>query len=104
VMGINSRNKTVAAAAERVALNTIIQGSAAELMKKAMISIAEALKAGGYKTRMLLQVHDELIFEVPPEELDRIKELVRTEMEGAEKLSVPLRVGIESAQRWGDMH
>ena len=104
VMGINSRNKTVAAAAERVALNTIIQGSAAELMKKAMISIAEALKAGGYKTRMLLQVHDELIFEVPPEELDRIKALVRTEMEGAEKLSVPLRVGIESAQRWGDMH
>lgn len=104
VPGINSRNKTVKAAAERVALNTIIQGSAAELMKKAMASIANALKEGGYRTRMLLQVHDELIFEVPDDELDDIRQLVRRLMEGVETLSVPLRVGIEDSVRWGDMH
>lgn len=104
VMGINSRNKTVKAAAERVALNTIIQGSAAELMKKAMTAIFARLAEGGYRARMLLQVHDELIFEVPVEELDAVRTLVRDCMENAEKLSIPLHVGIEDAERWGDMH
>ena len=104
VMGINSRNKTVRAAAERVALNTIIQGSAAELMKKAMTAISARLAEGGYRARMLLQVHDELIFEVPLEELDAVRTLVRDCMENAEKLSIPLHVGIEDAERWGDMH
>ena len=104
VMGINSRNKTVKAAAERVALNTIIQGSAAELMKKAMTDIFARLAEGGYRARMLLQVHDELIFEVPVEELDAVRTLVRDCMENAEKLSIPLHVGIEDAERWGDMH
>lgn len=104
VVGINSRNRTVKAAAERVALNTIIQGSAAELMKKAMISISERLEKGEYRTRMLLQVHDELIFEVPDDELEAVRRLVKECMEGVETLSVPLHVGIEDAVRWGDMH
>lgn len=104
VSGINSRNKNVKAASERVALNTIIQGSAAELMKKAMADISRRLEEGGYRTRMLLQVHDELIFEVPAAELDEVRSLVRSSMENAAKLSIPLTVGIEDAVRWGDMH
>lgn len=104
VMGINSRNKTVKAAAERVALNTIVQGSAAELMKKAMVTIDTRMKEQKLRSRMLLQVHDELIFEVPPEELEAMRTLVRDSMENVEHLSIPLHVGMEDAVRWGDMH
>ena len=104
VVGINSRNKTVKAASERVALNTIVQGSAAELMKKAMIAVDGEMRKRALSSRLLLQVHDELIFEVPSDELDEMKSLVRECMEGADSLSVPLKVSIESAERWGDMH
>ena len=104
VAGINSRNKTVKAASERVALNTIVQGSAAELMKKAMAAVFCEMKKRSLRSRLLLQVHDELIFEVPEAELEEMKILVRECMEKADALSVPLKVSIESAKRWGDMH
>lgn len=104
VLGINSSNKVERAGAERVAVNTVIQGTAAEIMKLAMISIDRALDEGGFRTRILLQVHDELIFEVPIEEKDAVAELVRSRMENAVKLSVPLRASLEFGESWGDMH
>ncbi len=104
VQGINSRNKNEKQAASRVAVNTVIQGTAAEIMKKAMISIAAELEKRNLKSRMLLQIHDELIFEVPPEEEEELYALVREKMESAVKLSVPLKAGIEFGSRWGDMH
>ena len=73
-------------------------------MKKAMMAIYGDLKDRGLKSRILLQVHDELILEVPDGELDEVTALVRDRMENAAQLSVPLRAGIESGKRWGDMH
>ncbi len=104
VLGINSSNKVERAGAERVAVNTVIQGTAAEIMKLAMISIDKALTDGGYKTKILLQVHDELIFEVPDDEKDAVAALVKEKMESAVRLSVPLRVSLEFGSSWGDMH
>ena len=101
---IRSSNKTIRSMAERVAVNTVIQGTAAEIMKKAMIAMAAELKKRNLKSRMLLQVHDELIFEVPEQEIEEMKTLVRSCMENAMKLSVPLKVGLETAGRWGEMH
>lgn len=101
---IRSSNKTIRSMAERVAVNTVIQGTAAEIMKKAMIAMAAELKKRNMKSRMLLQVHDELIFEVPEAEIDEMKDLVRSCMENAMTLSVPLKVGLETAGRWGEMH
>jgi len=101
---IHSSNKTVRAAAERMAVNTVIQGTAAEIMKKAMLSIASRMKEEGLKSRILLQVHDELIFEVPEDEIPVMEGLVRDCMENAYSLSVPLRVEIETGRSWGEMH
>ena len=101
---IHSSNKTVRAAAERMAVNTVIQGTAAEIMKKAMLSIASRMKEEGLKSRILLQVHDELIFEVPEDEIPVMEDLVRDCMENAYSLSVPLRVEIETGRSWGEMH
>ena len=101
---IKSSNKTVRSTAERVAVNTVIQGTAAEIMKLAMIAIDRQMKERNLGSRMLLQVHDEVIFEVPESETEEMKELVRTCMENAMKLSVPLKVGLETAGRWGEMH
>ena len=104
VLGINSSNKVERAGAERVAVNTVIQGTAAEIMKLAMISIDKALTERNLETRILLQVHDELIFEVPEAEEERVAMLVRDKMENAVKLSVPLRASLEFGASWGDMH
>jgi DNA polymerase-1 len=101
---IKSSNKTVRSTAERVAVNTVIQGTAAEIMKLAMISLSKAMEEKGMKSRMLLQVHDEVIFEVPESEVDEMKTLVRSCMEQAYRLSIPLRVGIETGHSWGEMH
>ena len=101
---IKSSNKSILAAAERVAVNTVIQGTAAEIMKKAMLSLFEEIKAQKLGSRMLLQVHDEIIFEVPVDEVEVMKRLVQTCMENAYKLSVPLRVGLETGMSWGEMH
>lgn len=101
---MRSSNKVVAAAAERVSVNTIIQGTAAEIMKLAMISIHNEMARQHVKSKLLLQVHDEVIFEVEQEEEKLMYNLVKTCMENAYKLSVPLRVGIEFGSSWGEMH
>ncbi|MEK6683823.1 MAG: DNA polymerase I, partial [Nitrospirota bacterium] len=87
---------------ERAAINTPIQGSAADLIKLAMIRIARRLKDEGRRSRMLLQIHDELIFEVPEDEIEEITRLVREEMEGAMTLSVPLKVDIGVGANWNE--
>jgi DNA polymerase-1 len=101
---INSRNAIVRGAAERNAVNAPIQGSAADIIKIAMINIYNKLEAGNYKTKMLLQVHDELVFDVYKPELDTIKTLVKTEMENAFILDVPLDVELDTGLNWLEAH
>ncbi|MCP4055218.1 MAG: DNA polymerase I [Mesoflavibacter sp.] len=101
---INSRNAVVRGAAERNAVNAPIQGSAADIIKLSMINIFEKLEAGDYKTKMLLQVHDELVFDVYKPELDEISKLIKTEMENAFTLSVPLDVEIGLGDNWLEAH
>ncbi|MEW8978133.1 MAG: DNA polymerase I [Symbiobacterium sp.] len=86
--------------AERMAINTPIQGTAADLMKRAMIAVRRAMREEGLSARMILQVHDELVFECPEGELDRLARLVKREMEGAMKLDVPLKVEIKAGPDW----
>ncbi|OYX28364.1 MAG: DNA polymerase I [Flavobacteriales bacterium 32-35-8] len=101
---INSRNAVVRGAAERNAVNAPIQGSAADIIKIAMINIYDKLEAGNYKTKMLLQVHDELVFDVYKPELETIKTLIKTEMENAYKLEVPLDVELGVGNDWLEAH
>jgi DNA polymerase-1 len=101
---IGSRNRTERMAAERVAVNSPIQGSAADIVKKAMIDVTRLLEARGLKTRLLLQVHDELIFEAPQAEAAKAARLIRGAMEGAVELDVPLRVSVETGKAWGELH
>jgi DNA polymerase-1 len=101
---INSRNAVVRGAAERNAVNAPIQGSAADIIKIAMIHIHNKLEEGDYKSKMLLQVHDELVFDVYKSELEPIKTLVKTEMEHAYKLSVPLVVDLGVGNNWLEAH
>ncbi|AMM94163.1 DNA polymerase I [Peribacillus simplex] len=99
---ITSRNFNIRSFAERTAMNTPIQGSAADIIKLAMINMNKRLKSEGLKTRMLLQVHDELIFETPPEELEILKVIVPEEMENAIELNVPLKVDYAFGPTWFD--
>ena len=101
---INSRNATARQAAERDAINTPIQGSAAHLIKVAMVKVDRALKAESLRTRMVLQIHDELLFDAPLDEVERVKEIVRREMTGALDFGVPLDVGIGVGSNWLDAH
>ncbi len=101
---INSRNAIVRGAAERNAVNAPIQGSAADIIKIAMINIYNKLQEGDYKTKMLLQVHDELVFDVYKPELDAMKTLIKTEMESAYKLDVPLDVEMDIGDNWLEAH
>lgn len=101
---INSRNQVVRGAAERNAVNAPIQGSAADIIKIAMINIHRKLKEGNYKTRMLLQVHDELVFDAHKDELEELKPIIKAEMENAYKLSVPLDVELGIGQNWLEAH
>ena len=100
---IESRNPNQRGFAERTAINTPLQGTAADLIKLAMISIDRKLTERGLKTRMVLQVHDELLFEVPMDETDEIETLVRTEMEGVVKLDVPLVADLGFGANWRDL-
>lgn len=95
-----SSNKTVRSFGERTAINTPIQGSAADIIKLAMVRIHRELKTRGLATKMILQVHDELIFDVPKEELPQVKEMVREHMENALKLEVPLTVEVKAGPNW----
>jgi DNA polymerase-1 len=97
---INSRNQVVRGNAERNAINAPIQGSAADIIKIAMIKIQYRLQKENFRSSMILQVHDELIFEADPTELERLKDLVINEMSGAAKLDVPLKVDWGTGQNW----
>ncbi|MCB0373717.1 MAG: DNA polymerase I, partial [Muricauda sp.] len=101
---INAGNQVVRGAAERNAVNAPIQGSAADIIKIAMINIHKKLTEGQYKTKMLLQVHDELVFDCYKPELDTMKELIKSEMEHAYKLSVPLDVEVGVGENWLEAH
>jgi len=87
---------------ERIAINTVIQGSAADIIKRAMINVHRRLKAEGLQAKMLLQIHDELVFEFPAAEQDRLKELVIAEMAAAAKLAVPLKVDVMVGPNWAE--
>jgi DNA polymerase-1 len=100
---IESRNPNQRGFAERTAINTPLQGTAADLIKLAMISIDRKLAERNLKTRMVLQVHDELLFEVPTSESAEVEALVRAEMEGVVKLKVPLVADLKSGSNWRDM-
>ncbi|MFT5022153.1 MAG: DNA polymerase-1, partial [Colwellia sp.] len=101
---INANNAIVRGAAERNAVNAPIQGSAADIIKLAMIDIQKRLETQGFQTKMLLQVHDELVFDVYKPELEQIRELVTTAMESAYSLSVPLSVEIGTGENWLQAH
>jgi len=101
--GINSSNGMLKSGAERAAINAPLQGSNADVIKKAMIDIQDFLIAGNHKTRMLMQVHDELIFEGPEDERGLIADLKKL-MENAVQLKVPLKVEGETAANWADAH
>jgi DNA polymerase-1 len=100
---ITSRNPNARGFAERTAVNTPLQGTAADLIKLAMIALDRKLSERKLKTRMLLQVHDELLFEVPAAETGEIQELVRAEMEGVAKLNVPLVADLGLGPNWRDL-
>lgn len=97
---INSNNRMVREMEERAAINTPVQGTAADMIKIAMINIYRRLNEEKFESKMILQVHDELVFNVVEKELEKIKNLVKTEMEGALKLSVPLKVDTGSGKNW----
>ena len=87
---------------ERIAINTVIQGSAADIIKIAMIEVLARLEEGDFEARLLLQIHDELVFEAPDAELERLEKMVREEMAGAADLSVPLKVDINTGATWAE--
>jgi DNA polymerase-1 len=99
---MHSRNPNARSFAERTAVNTPLQGTAADLIKIAMIRIDRLLSEQGMQTKMLLQVHDELIFEAPPEEAPAVKQMVKREMESVHQLDIPLLVEIEVGENWRD--
>jgi DNA polymerase-1 len=100
---INSKNANQRGFAERTAVNTPLQGTAADLIKIAMIQIDAEMRVRGMKSRMTLQVHDELVFEVAEAELEEMKSLVREKMENAHPLTVPLVVEIGVGKNWRDL-
>ena len=99
---INSSNKNLREFAERTAINTPIQGTAADLIKIAMITVDSAFTEKGLKSAMLLSVHDEIVFEVPPDELDTVRSLVKDIMEGVWDLKVPLKVNMAVGENWAE--
>ena len=101
---INSQNAIVRSADERNAVNAPVQGSAADIIKIAMINIQQLLNDGDYKTKMLLQVHDELVFDMHNDEMDTLKPLIKNAMEAAYKMSVPLDVDMGEGRNWLEAH
>ncbi len=101
---INSQNAIVRSADERNAVNAPVQGSAADIIKIAMINIQQLLNDGNYKTKMLLQVHDELVFDMHNDEMDTLKPLIKNAMESAYKMSVPLDVDMGEGRNWLEAH
>jgi DNA polymerase-1 len=101
---IHHAQQRIRAEAERMAINTPIQGTAADLIKMAMINIHNRIKREKFECKMVLQVHDELLFEVPNNELDLVRSMVQEEMEGVHSLDVPLRVDIKIGENWDEAH
>jgi DNA polymerase-1 len=101
---INASNRMVRSGAERNAVNAPIQGSAADIIKIAMINIHRKLNEGNYKSKMLLQIHDELIFDIHKSELEELKPMIKSEMESAYKLKVPLDVEVGIGDNWLEAH
>jgi DNA polymerase-1 len=101
---LTSRNGAVRAAAERIALNMPIQGTAADIVKFAMVRIQQELSARNLKTQMILQIHDELLFDVPKSEVEIVTPLIKEVMESVIPLAVPLPVAISSARDWLSAH
>jgi DNA polymerase-1 len=101
---LRASDRNAVAAAERVALNTPIQGTAADVIKKAMVEVSAELERRGLQSRMVLQVHDELLLEVPEAEVAEVRELVQTRMEGVLRLDVPLQVDLGQGPSWGEAH
>jgi DNA polymerase-1 len=99
---MHSKNPNARSFAERTAVNTPLQGTAADLIKLAMIRIDEILRVEKYDARMLLQVHDELVFECPPAETERVAQMVKREMENVRKLDIPLTVDVGVGDNWRD--
>ena len=104
IRDINAKNGILRAAAERNAINAPIQGTAADLIKIAMVRIYQAMNERKMRSKMILQVHDELIFDTCPDELENLTDLVREHMSGAMQLSVPLDVNISSGKNWLEAH
>jgi DNA polymerase-1 len=100
---IKSPNRQVREAAERMAINMPVQGTSADIIKIAMVNLHREMEKQGLRTRMTLQVHDELLFELPPEEMDRMKELVTEIMPQALELRVPLKIDIKTGKNWAEM-
>jgi DNA polymerase-1 len=101
---INSPQAQVRQFAERMAINAPIQGTAADLIKVAMVRISRRLGEEGFEAAMIMQVHDELVFEAPAAEQEALKALIRREMEGVIQLQVPLKVEISSGKNWDEAH
>ncbi len=101
---LRSRNRNIRQLGERLAVNSPVQGSAADIIKVSMLNIWKRIKREDLKTRMVLQVHDELLFEMPGHERDRVSALVREEMENAVRLSVPLKADIGIGANWAEAH
>jgi len=101
---VNSSDGRVRSAAENVAVNTPVQGSAADLIKVAMLKVDARIQTEGLRARMILQVHDELVFDCPSEEQEQLEKLVVEEMEGAWQLDVPLKVDLGHGPDWATAH
>ena len=100
--GINDRNANIRKAAEREAINMPIQGTASDIVKIAMLHVAEEFKRANLRARLLMQVHDELLVESPASESERVAEILKREMESAVQLDVPLVVEVGLADNWMD--
>ena len=101
---INSKNGTVRSLAERTAINAPIQGTSADIIKLAMINVAKRLSSEGLQSRMVLQIHDELLFDSIPEEVEQLKKIVMEEMENVIELSIPLTVECNYGNNWLEAH
>jgi len=101
---LDSSNRQVREAAERMAVNMPVQGTAADIIKLAMIDLQREIDKRGLRSKMILQVHDELLFEVPPEEVEQVKGLMKETMSQAMELSVPLKVEVKVGKNWGEMN
>lgn len=104
VNGINDKNRRIAMNAERAAINAPIQGGAADIIKMAMNTVFKKLKQGGYKTRMLLQVHDELVFEAPDEEVEQVAVLIKESMQNVVQYDVPFIAEVGIGDNWAEAH